>query len=51
MLFAPKEQGQALVDYSLIILLVAIVVIAAVMFFGQQLVAFYQRVIDAWPTR
>ncbi len=34
MLFAPKERGQGLVEYALILVLVAIVVIAALMFLG-----------------
>ena len=34
MLFAPKEIGQGLVEYALILVLVAIVVIAALMILG-----------------
>ncbi len=34
MLFAPKENGQGLVEYALILVLVAIVVIAALMILG-----------------
>ena len=34
MLFAPKEKGQGLVEYALILVLVAIVVIAAIMILG-----------------
>jgi pilus assembly protein Flp/PilA len=34
MLFAPKEKGQGLVEYALILVLVAIVVIAALMIHG-----------------
>ena len=34
MLFAPKEKGQGLVEYALILVLVAIVVIAALMLLG-----------------
>ncbi len=34
MLFAPKQQGQGLVEYALILVLVAIVVIAALMILG-----------------
>lgn len=34
MLFAPKERGQGLVEYALILSLVAIVVIAALMLLG-----------------
>jgi pilus assembly protein Flp/PilA len=35
MLFAPKEKGQGLVEYALILVLVAIVVIAALMIIGN----------------
>ena len=34
MLFAPKERGQGLVEYALILVLVAIVVIAALLILG-----------------
>ena len=34
MLFAPEQKGQGLVEYALILVLVAIVVIAALMILG-----------------
>ncbi len=34
MLFAPQQKGQGLVEYALILVLVAIVVIAALMILG-----------------
>jgi len=34
MIFAPKERGQGLVEYALILVLVAIVVIVALMILG-----------------
>ena len=34
MLFSPKEKGQGLVEYALILILVAIIVIAALMVLG-----------------
>ena len=34
MLFSPSEQGQGLVEYALILVLVAIVVISALMLLG-----------------
>jgi pilus assembly protein Flp/PilA len=34
MLFSPKQKGQGLVEYALILVLVAIVVIAALMILG-----------------
>ena len=42
MLFSPKEKGQGLVEYALILVLVAIVVIAAIMLLQPVL----QPVID-----
>lgn len=37
MLFAPQERGQGLVEYALILSLLAIVVMAAVMQFGPAI--------------
>ncbi len=37
MLFAPKEKGQGLVEYALILVLVAIVVIAALLLLGPTI--------------
>jgi pilus assembly protein Flp/PilA len=37
MLFAPKEKGQGLVEYALILVLVAIVVIAALTLLGPTI--------------
>ena len=37
MLFAPKEKGQGLVEYALILVMVAIVVIAALTIHGPKI--------------
>ena len=37
MLFAPKERGQGLIEYALILVLVAIVVIAVLMILGPRI--------------
>ncbi|MDO8753159.1 MAG: pilus assembly protein [Anaerolineales bacterium] len=37
MLFSPKEKGQGLVEYALILVLVAIVVFAALMLLGPMI--------------
>jgi pilus assembly protein Flp/PilA len=37
MLFLPKERGQGLVEYALILVLVALVVIAALMILGPMI--------------
>lgn len=44
-----EEGGQALVEYSLLILLVAVAAIAAVQTFGLDVSKLYQSVIDAYP--
>jgi Flp pilus assembly pilin Flp len=40
------EEGQGLVEYALILVLVAVAVIAILVVFGEQLAAFYQYAID-----
>ena len=37
MLFAPKEKGQGLVEYALILVLIAVVVIAALTLLGPTI--------------
>jgi Flp pilus assembly pilin Flp len=51
MLYVPRkhEQGQGLVEYALILVLVSIVVISFLVAFGDQLVVTYQEVVDAFP--
>ena len=43
------EAGQALVEYSLLILLVAVAAIAAVRTFGLGVSTLYQSIVDAYP--
>jgi pilus assembly protein Flp/PilA len=44
MLFAPKEKGQGLVEYALILVLVAIVVIAVLLLLGPLIGNVFSRV-------
>jgi Flp pilus assembly pilin Flp len=44
------EEGQGLVEYSLIIALIAIVIIMALALFGTTLGAYYSSIAAAWPT-
>ena len=44
MLFSPKENGQGLVEYALILVLVAIVVIAALMILGPLIGNVFSKV-------
>jgi Flp pilus assembly pilin Flp len=44
-----SEKGQGLVEYALILLLIAIAVLAVVGIFGQQLVSAYQSFLDEFP--
>ncbi|MFH1446708.1 MAG: Flp family type IVb pilin, partial [Chloroflexota bacterium] len=42
-----QEKGQGLIEYALIILLIAIVVIAALTFLGPQIAAVYDSITTA----
>jgi pilus assembly protein Flp/PilA len=44
MLFAPKEKGQGLVEYALILVLVAVVVIAVLMLLGPMIGNVFSKV-------
>jgi pilus assembly protein Flp/PilA len=49
MIFLPREEGQGLVEYALIILFVAIVVVAVLLIFGPAIGDLYSRVVTEWP--
>lgn len=49
MLIEATEKGQGLVEYALILLLIAIAVVAVVGAFGQQLLATYQSFLNEFP--
>lgn len=44
MKFAPKEKGQGLVEYALILVLVAIVVIAALQIIGERVDLVFDKI-------
>ena len=44
MLFSPKERGQGLVEYALILVLVAIVVIAVLMILGPVIGNLFSKI-------
>jgi len=45
MLFAPKEKGQGLVEYALILVLVAVVVIPILALLGPAIANIFQNII------
>ena len=47
MLFAPKEKGQGLVEYALILVLVAIVVIAILLLLGPIIGNVFSTIVGA----
>ena len=47
MLFLPKEKGQGLVEYALILVLVAIVVIAILVILGPTIGNVFSRIVTA----
>ena len=44
MLYLPREEGQGLVEYALILVLIAIVVIAILTLLGEQVSAVFQQI-------
>jgi pilus assembly protein Flp/PilA len=50
MLFDPRERGQSMVEYALIILLVALVLILIVTLLGTQISQLYSEIVTSWPT-
>ena len=49
MVFDPRERGQGLVEYALIILLVALVLILIVTLLGTQISQLYSKIVTSWP--
>jgi pilus assembly protein Flp/PilA len=49
MLYLPREEGQGLVEYALILMLIAIVVIAIVALFGNQVSSAFSSFVSAVP--
>ncbi|MCJ7739235.1 MAG: pilus assembly protein [Anaerolineae bacterium] len=47
MLFLPAEDGQGLVEYALILLLVSLVVIAALVLFGPAIGNLYSNIVSS----
>ena len=49
MLFLPREEGQGLVEYALIILFIAIVIVAVLLIFGPAIGNLYSQVVYEIP--
>ncbi len=49
-LTAPREEGQGLMEYGLILMLVVIVVVAALAAFGPQVVTLYNKAGNSIPS-
>jgi len=47
MLYLPREEGQGLVEYALILVLIAIVVIAVLVVLGPAVAEIFQQIVDA----
>jgi pilus assembly protein Flp/PilA len=47
MLFSPKEKGQGLVEYALILVLIAIVVIVIMTLLGEQVNTIFSKITSA----
>lgn len=49
MFFLPREEGQGLVEYALIILFIAIVIVAVLAIFGPAVGNMFSTVVNEWP--
>ncbi len=49
MLMKPREKGQNMVEYALLILLIALVLILIVTLLGTQLSQLYSEIVNSWP--
>ncbi len=49
MLFLPREEGQGLAEYGLILVLIAVIVVAVVALLGTQISALFSEVQSAIP--
>ena len=49
MVMNPRERGQNMVEYALIILLVVIVLILIVTLLGTQISQLYSEIVTDWP--
>jgi len=49
MLFAPKERGQGLVEYAIILALVALIVIAVVRLLGPEIGNSFSTIASSMP--
>jgi Flp pilus assembly pilin Flp len=47
--FVQNEEGAGLVEYALLILLIALACIAAITGFGASLRGTYQFIVNSWP--
>ena len=47
MLFAPKEKGQGMVEYALIIVLIAVVIIVVLTILGSQISTVFSQISSA----
>ncbi len=50
MLFSPKEKGQGMVEYALIIVLIAIVIIVVLTILGTQISRVFSQISSALGT-
>lgn len=49
-LYAGPREGQGLVEYALILLLVAVVAVTGLAAFGGSLSDMFSRIVSSWPT-
>ncbi len=49
MLYLPREEGQGLTEYALLLGFIALVVVVILYVVGPAVASLYQNVVDKWP--
>jgi len=47
MVYLPREEGQGLAEYGLILVLIAVAIVAVLVLVGPQIASMYSRVVEA----
>ena len=49
MVYLPREEGQGLAEYGLILVLIAVAIVVALRLVGPQIASMYSHVVEAIP--
>ena len=49
MLFLPREEGQGLLEYGMVIVLIAVVIAAVLILLGPEIGDLFSTIVEIWP--